>query len=909
MRSSNMAVLFFLSASLLGHTSSSSAQDFTVQSTIRVGASPQYAAISHDGSRLFVANTGADTVTAINTRNGSTLKQLTVGKNPHGLLLSHDGRRLYVIIDRNDPPEGGCFAQSPYDVAIVVVDTAELSIIRTIPFEGRTDALALTPDDKQLYMARVCNEIDTLDLSALESQPQPSLVARKNPGGYPVGILISPDGRDLFVNYQGGGPNSDSIDYTIAHDALVEYDLSSGNIVRLQHSLPNVGDQIVLSPNGEQVWSNGVDACSRPDYDHAGCPSVPSDVVSALRVSDNAQTTLTPLKTFGFTLLDTNGRISISPQGDVLIGGGISLKRIDPRTLQVVQKIEIAGAGDAVFSPDGQTAYVTARDKNEVVVLARGKPANPEVQPEVAALPLSVVDSVLLQQNCRQGEPCDVCAKSGSNCTPETTPSQLQGHIPPDVLIARGSQNGPGQPVFKPAETDNLPCGLHFDHEQLTDSEANRLLAMVYFRDASDITDFEHKTSTSSTGTQLIDAKIGSAMTVGLFQKILDQQAVYLTTIVCQNRVQTALFQQRGANIVATALHDNGKPYTRDEVRALVKVFLDELKNPCSDQGDIRKTGQALYNIIFPPDILKVIGSRDTQNLVWGLSDALRLIPMGALWDGNEFLEQHYGNSLWTASSNSNRDRADDFMALAAGDTNPDGSEHLPTLPSVKDEIFNTFTPVALSDKGKIPATILLDDGKLSSTSPFTSDNLKAQLQALGDSKQSLRRIVHLSSHFIINSSDRDSYLLTASEPSPSSGHTDPRKLSLSDLSDDQNFDFHNIWLVTLSACETGVGVSTSDGREVQSFASVADASGAESTLATLWVVYDTSTSTLMHNFYLQLRLGQEKGAALRLAQDTLRTDTHQITYNANDSTGKSCPTTYSHPHFWAPFVLIGSWH
>ena len=94
--------------------------------------------------------------------------------------------------------------------------------------------------------------------------------------------------------------------------------------------MPNVGDQVALSPDGSQVWTNGADTCSRPDYPHDGCPFVPSKVINALRVSDDPRLTLQPLKTFGFSLVEFNGRISISPQGEVFIGGGIEIKRIDP---------------------------------------------------------------------------------------------------------------------------------------------------------------------------------------------------------------------------------------------------------------------------------------------------------------------------------------------------------------------------------------------------------------------------------------------------------------------------------------------------------------------------------------------------------------------------------------------------
>ena len=300
---------------------------------------------------LFVANFGGDDISVIDTRTGEILKPIQVGRSPHGLLLSHDGRLLYVLVNGDGSDDcAAAGAGNEIKVSVVSIDTAQLTIVRTIRFAGRTDAMALTPDDKSLYVARVCREVDSIDLSSQNPQPLPSRESINNPGGLPVGILISPDGRRMFVNYQGRGPRQDSVSYTLAHDALVEYDLQTAEIVKLQNSLPNVGDQIALSPDGLQLWSNGVDACSRPDYPHAGCPSVPSRVVNALQVSRDPNQTLAPLRKFGFSLDEFNGRISIAPSGEVFVGGGIYLKRIDPKTLEIVQRLEIAGAGDGILT-------------------------------------------------------------------------------------------------------------------------------------------------------------------------------------------------------------------------------------------------------------------------------------------------------------------------------------------------------------------------------------------------------------------------------------------------------------------------------------------------------------------------------------------------------------------------------
>ena len=69
---------------------------------------------------------------------------------------------------------------------------------------------------------------------------------------------------------------------------------------------------------------------------------------------------------------------------------------------------------------------------------------------------------------------------------------------------------------------------------------------------------------------------------------------------------------------------------------------------------------------------------------------------------------------------------------------------------------------------------------------------------------------------------------------------------------------------------------------------------GARTTLATLWTVSDESTALTMNSFYQQLKqsnINTSKAQALRQAQLEL--------INSN---------RFSHPFYWAPFVMIGNW-
>ncbi len=94
--------------------------------------------------------------------------------------------------------------------------------------------------------------------------------------------------------------------------------------------------------------------------------------------------------------------------------------------------------------------------------------------------------------------------------------------------------------------------------------------------------------------------------------------------------------------------------------------------------------------------------------------------------------------------------------------------------------------------------------------------------------------------------------------------------------------------LITLSACETGLG-RVSRGDEVWGFTRSFLGAGASSLIVSLWPVSDESTELLMKKLYSELRQGKDKGEALRMAAVSVLADSR-----------------YSDPYYWGPFVLVG---
>jgi CHAT domain-containing protein len=102
-----------------------------------------------------------------------------------------------------------------------------------------------------------------------------------------------------------------------------------------------------------------------------------------------------------------------------------------------------------------------------------------------------------------------------------------------------------------------------------------------------------------------------------------------------------------------------------------------------------------------------------------------------------------------------------------------------------------------------------------------------------------------------------------------------------------------NLWgtkLVTLSACDTGVGeVKNGDG--VYGLRRALTLAGAETQVMSLWAVSDKATRELMVSYYRRLQEGQGRGEALRQSQ-------LEMLKNVNRR----------HPYYWASFIQSGEW-
>lgn len=202
------------------------------------------------------------------------------------------------------------------------------------------------------------------------------------------------------------------------------------------------------------------------------------------------------------------------------------------------------------------------------------------------------------------------------------------------------------------------------------------------------------------------------------------------------------------------------------------------------------------------------------------------------------------------ASANANR-----VGLLALG--NPDGS-----LPAASDEVAalsRIFTKANVYT-GK-DATVARVAQPAASRTPF----------------------LHFATHGVIDSRDpKETYLLLAGTPN---------RLSIKDIVEDRyKLSLDGTRLVTLSACQTNIG-GYDPSAVYSSLSRAFSKAGAPTVIASLWSVNDASTRDTMTLFYKELAAGTSKAEAMRRAQLGVMRDPR-----------------FTHPYYWAPFVVLGDW-
>jgi CHAT domain-containing protein/uncharacterized protein HemY len=317
--------------------------------------------------------------------------------------------------------------------------------------------------------------------------------------------------------------------------------------------------------------------------------------------------------------------------------------------------------------------------------------------------------------------------------------------------------------------------------------------------------------------------------------------------------------------------------------------FRQLLEDPTSDLTELKAKSKELYDWLIRPIETALNASNNPRHLVFALDRVTRYIPMGTLFDGQRYLAQRYSTATVlslgeTTTQKNTLNDIENTSVLAVGLS--DATAKSIALPNVKAEI-----DAIVRQPGIYPGQRFL--------------NLDFTIQAIAD-HLSGRKVLHIATHGKFVPNQDASYLVL--------GNGDP--LPIADI---RSLSFNGIELVVLSACQTALGNPEQEGTEIPGLSSYFLNKGASAVMASLWSVNDGSTTLLMQQFYKNLSKGMTKAEALQTVQQELiqsKLTTKDIPRGAiavefvpgaNTTRTANPTTTFAHPYYWAPFILIGN--
>ncbi len=391
------------------------------------------------------------------------------------------------------------------------------------------------------------------------------------------------------------------------------------------------------------------------------------------------------------------------------------------------------------------------------------------------------------------------------------------------------------------------------DEKRLDSIEADLLVAAEAFQDF--LSSLEERFAKTPIGGRVVEVREAQSFAADLAETGAGTVALY--TIVGDERTWVIVITPNTQTAHEASI---SAPELARKVFDLRQALQDRTKRPLP-------LAQELYDILLRSAAGDLDGA-EAKTLVWSLDGVLRYLPVAALHDGDHYLVESYNNVIVTPASHSKIGAAEARIKRALGLGVSRAHPGFQELSRVPAELTAVVREEGKID-GVIPGRILLD-------SEFTK---KSMLTALRDDYS----VVHIASHFVLKPGrEDDSFLLMGD-----GGH-----LTLAEIKRLPNV-FAGVDLLTLSACDTATGGTGARGIEVEGLAVLAQRQGAKAVLATLWPVSDEATLELMVSFYRSFAKGKvTKAEALRRAQLEFL----------------SKGPLFSHPYYWAPFVLIGNW-
>jgi YVTN family beta-propeller protein len=156
-------------------------QTQSIRQAVRTGQRVTHqVVIVESASRVYTANIGSGTATAVDAASGRVLTHVATGAGAEGIDVAPDGSKVYVT-----NREAGTLSE---------VDVATNAVTRELMVGDFPIRVRVRPDGREVLVSNARgNEVVAVDLERWE------VVRRLAVGAMPVGILVSPDNRRAFV--------------------------------------------------------------------------------------------------------------------------------------------------------------------------------------------------------------------------------------------------------------------------------------------------------------------------------------------------------------------------------------------------------------------------------------------------------------------------------------------------------------------------------------------------------------------------------------------------------------------------------------------------------------------------------------------------------------------------------------
>jgi YVTN family beta-propeller protein len=297
---------------------------------ITVGIDPESIAAAPDGTTVYVANRGSDTVTPINTATDTAGPPIAVGCSPQSIVITPDGESAYVACSNG---------------AVVLIKTKTSAVTTLITHQPGwiyLPLIAISPDGKSAYIASADSSTLTPVSTATNALGPPIPLIH---GIDPQNVTVTPNGKTVYVT-----------------------DFARSTVTPVSIASHKAGAPLYLpgQPTGLVITADGKTA-------YVSCEE--SAIVTPIDTATG--TTRAPIPTGAPSI-----GMAITPDGKTAYDFHVSTSIVTPintATDTVGTPIRLGGIPGAIaFMPDGATAYVGVTAPGKVAAPQFGTPYKPQ---------------------------------------------------------------------------------------------------------------------------------------------------------------------------------------------------------------------------------------------------------------------------------------------------------------------------------------------------------------------------------------------------------------------------------------------------------------------------------------------------------------------------------------------------